>query len=204
MLQFTRPLKQAWTSTLHLPKSSFPVRLSVADLPAHLRSCTDDLYGWQRRHRPAMDTFTLHDGPPYANGSVHIGHALNKILKDVICRFQLGQGKRIDYVPGWDCHGLPIEIKAIQQHLETEENDSSNSNGPLLIRQAARSLATRTVTEQKETFQQWSVMADWGSAWTTMDADFELKQLGVFRDMVRQGELRTQPLNKHDLTSKQA
>lgn len=185
----TRILYQTWTSTLRLPKSTFPPRASGADLSAYLCRCTDDLYAWQRQHRPAQETFLLHDGPPYANGEVHIGHALNKILKDIICRFQLGQGKRIHYVPGWDCHGLPIELKAIQQWQAREEIQDLHARDidQTTVRQAAKRLATRTMEEQRQSFKQWAVMAAWGQSWTTMDRSFQLKQLGIFRDMVEKG-----------------
>ena len=76
----------------------------------------DELYSWQRNHLQHEDEFILHDGPPYANGKPHMGHALNKILKDIILRHKLLTGKQVHYIPGWDCHGLPIELKA----LETE------------------------------------------------------------------------------------
>lgn len=185
----TRLLYQTWTSSLRLPRSTFPPRVSSADLPIYLRRCTDDLYAWQRQHRPAENTFILHDGPPYANGSVHIGHALNKIIKDMICRFQLSQGKRIHYKPGWDCHGLPIELRAVQQWSGGEGRQSVHASDvePITVRQVARELATRAVNEQRTSFKQWGVMADWDRAWTTMDKGFELKQLEVFRNMVEKG-----------------
>ncbi|KAI9832621.1 MAG: isoleucine-tRNA ligase [Phylliscum demangeonii] len=142
-----------------------------------------------QQHRPASKSFVLHDGPPYANGSVHIGHALNKILKDVICRVQLGQGKRVHYVPGWDCHGLPIELKALQQGAAGSGawNEPGGAPDAVSIRRAARQLADQAVEEQMQSFRQWGVMADWEAAWKTMDQSFVLKQLAVFREMVRKG-----------------
>lgn len=124
----------------------------------------------------------LHDGPPYANGSLHIGHAMNKVLKDIICRFQITQGKRVHYVPGWDCHGLPIEVKALQA-LQKHHDDM----GPVAVRQAARDLAERTVQEQKKGFRNWAIMGDWDHAYKTMDKDFEMRQLGIFKEMVDRG-----------------
>ncbi|KAI9785562.1 MAG: isoleucine-tRNA ligase [Peltula sp. TS41687] len=185
----TRLLYQTWTSTLRLPKSTFPPRVSGADLSVYLRRCSDDLYAWQRQHRPAKETFILHDGPPYANGSVHIGHALNKILKDIICRVQLGQGKRIHYVPGWDCHGLPIELKALQSYQGDAEGKTPHARDvePVMLRQAAKELATRAVNEQRQSFKEWGVAADWDHAWTTMDTGYQLRQLETFRDMVERG-----------------
>lgn len=178
-------LPRSWSSTLKLPKSSFPPRVSTADQAKYLRRCTDDLYAWQRQERPADQAFVLHDGPPYANGDLHIGHALNKILKDIVCRVQLGNGKRVHYMPGWDCHGLPIELKALQG--QDASKAINGSLGAAMIRKAARGLAERTVGEQMKGFRSYAVMADWDNHWKTMDKDFEKRQLGVFREMVEKG-----------------
>ncbi|KAJ6084624.1 hypothetical protein N7486_011424 [Penicillium sp. IBT 16267x] len=180
-----RSIPKSWTSTLKLPKSAFPPRVSPADQKKYLKRCTDELYAWQRQERPANQSFVLHDGPPYANGELHIGHALNKILKDIICRFQLGQGKRVRYVPGWDCHGLPIELKALQGLREMGVADKSVSAA--VIRKAARQLARQTVKDQMKGFRGFGVMADWDNHWKTLDKSFEMRQLGIFREMVDRG-----------------
>lgn len=181
-------LRASWSSTLQLPKSLFPARAVLADRPKYLKQCTDDLYAWQR-NAPGCPlgpkgTFTLHDGPPYANGSLHIGHALNKILKDIICRFQVSQGKRVEYIPGWDCHGLPIELKALQKQKEQGQLSEDREYEAPAIRKLARQLAADTVEEQKKGFREWGIMADWENAWKTMDQKFELGQLKVFKMMV--------------------
>lgn len=200
-----------WSQTLHLPKSTFPARPSAAEILKYRSACSDELYAWQKRNRPEKtedgqdNTFVLHDGPPYANGAVHVGHALNKILKDIIVRSNLGRGRHVEYRPGWDCHGLPIELKALQAHRETSVNQAKNSLtdspakeaasaaesglGPLGIRKAAQELARKTVEEQKNAFRSWGVMGDWDASYKTMDPDFELRQLAVFRDMVAKGEV---------------
>ncbi|KAL1630721.1 isoleucine-tRNA ligase [Diplodia seriata] len=173
---------KSWSGTLKLPKSAFPPRPSNS--PDLLRQCTDDLYAWQQSaDRPTTADFVFHDGPPYANGSLHIGHALNKVLKDLICRFHVAQGKRVHYVPGWDCHGLPIELKALQA-LGNPDRDQLS---PVEVRQAARRLAERTVEEQKEGFKKWAIMADWDRAYKTMEKGFEMRQLRIFREMVEKG-----------------
>ena len=181
-------LARSWSSTLKLPRSTFPARVSAADQAKYLRRCTDELYAWQRRARSADDTFILHDGPPYANGELHVGHALNKILKDIINRTQLARGRRIHYVPGWDCHGLPIELKALQA-WNGQRDGVAETKTPTAaeIRKAARELAEKTVHEQMEGFKSWGVMADWEGHWKTMDKGFEMKQLSVFREMVDRG-----------------
>lgn len=220
MLKATRILRYAsatnsnvWSQTLSLPKTTFPARPLTADLLKYRSQCSDELYARQKEARPAEDesgrnnTFVLHDGPPYANGAVHVGHALNKILKDLIIRTNLSRGKRVEYRPGWDCHGLPIELKALQSHVEAGKEDargkrdtatevtaaSSKSRpglGPLEIRQIARQLATRTIEDQKSNFRAWGVMGDWDNAYTTMQKDFEIRQLNVFKEMVAKGKVR--------------
>lgn len=215
MLRHTRVLRAAaaatanpWSRTLQLPKSSFPARPSTAELLKYRTRCADELYAWQKENRPAKtedgkdNTFVLHDGPPYANGSVHVGHALNKILKDVVVRSNLARGKRVEYRPGWDCHGLPIELKALQAHRGDQTGSLKDSHakeaagaaatsaeglGPLAIRKAAKELASRTIEDQKSAFRSWGVMGEWDDPYKTMDPAFEVRQLGVFRDMVEKG-----------------
>ena len=144
----------------------------------------------------------LHDGPPYANGELHIGHAVNKVLKDIVCRFQVSQGRRVHYVPGWDCHGLPIEMKALHQdHKKTFKKIKKNYKAAddlsylqpdvalSSIREAARELATTTMDSQRDKFRSWAVMADWKNAYTTMDKVYELGQLRVFKRLVEKGEV---------------
>lgn len=176
--------RPSWKRTLHLPKSAFPPRPKVSDRPTYIKRCTDDLYKWQKDRHPSP-TYTLHDGPPYANGDLHIGHALNKILKDITCRVNLRQG-RVDWVPGWDCHGLPIELKALREQ-EKKHGNLIKKTDPVSIRNAARRLAAKTVETQKKAFREWAIMADWDNAWTTMDKGFEIDQLHVFKEMVKKG-----------------
>lgn len=190
----TQVLRASWSTTLCLPRSAFPPRAVLADRPEYLRRCTDVLYthSLQRaqsalKERVELPTFTLHDGPPYANGSLHIGHALNKILKDITCRFQVTLNKHVIYVPGWDCHGLPIELKALQKHKELGVIGGTEKLNTVGVRKVARELAAKTVEEQKDGFRGWGIMADWKNAWTTMDKGFELGQLEVFKQMVTEG-----------------
>ncbi|KAK7999862.1 hypothetical protein PG990_012462 [Apiospora arundinis] len=173
-------MSKKWTATLRLPKSTFPARPLPQLKEQYVKRSADDYYEWQKSNRPSDDQFILHDGPPYANGNLHVGHALNKILKDMILRVQIQQGRQVDYVPGWDCHGLPIELKVIEksdgQHLSAIET-----------RKIARNLATNTVIKQMKSFRSYGVMGDWDRRWTTMDAAYEIRQLRLFQKMVKKG-----------------
>ncbi|KAK4637218.1 Isoleucine--tRNA ligase [Fulvia fulva] len=208
--------KDNWSDTLSLPKSKFPPRPSAEQIESARQRCADDLYAWQRANRPRTivrerdgtseeidNEFVLHDGPPYANGAVHVGHALNKVLKDLMLRTELGRGKRVQYRPGWDCHGLPIELKALQQPKSPGKGAKAMKDSPgqeakaaaaassqmtaTDIRAAARKLAGETIEVQKKSFREWGVMGEWDAPYKTMDKDFEMRQLGVFNEMVRKG-----------------
>jgi len=195
-----------WGKTLNLPRSSFPARPSAAQLETYRAKCADDLYQWQleSRNDGSDDKFVLHDGPPYANGAVHAGHALNKILKDIIVRSKLGSGKGVNYRPGWDCHGLPIELKALQAQKEKSKESgeiAAPSMSPLKIRRKASQLAGRTIEEQKKEFRSWGVMGEWDNPYKTMDRDFEIRQLGVFREMVKKGKTEPRERSTADSSS---
>ncbi|PYH91238.1 isoleucyl-tRNA synthetase [Aspergillus ellipticus CBS 707.79] len=185
MSELPRTLARSWSSTLKLPSTKFPPRTAPADQAKYLKRCTDDLYAWQKRERVTDRPLVLHDGPPYANGDLHAGHALNKVLKDIICRVQLGLGRAVRYVPGWDCHGLPIELKALE--VEKKVRPGAGAISPALIRKAARELAEQAVKDQMAGFRSFAVMADWDNHWKTLDKAFEKRQLGVFREMVEKG-----------------
>lgn len=129
------------------------------------------------------EIFVLHDGPPYANGALHMGHALGKILKDTINRYQLLKGRKVRYVPGWDCHGLPIELKVIQ-NLKPEERQNLT---PLELRKKAAEFALKTVEEQKLCFRRMGVWAEWDKPYLTLQPEYEAAQIGVFGQMVLKG-----------------
>ncbi|KAK6072239.1 isoleucyl-trna synthetase [Seiridium cupressi] len=175
-------MSKSWTATLRLPKSTFPPRPAAQLRDQYIKRSADDFYEWQKTNRPAHDTFILHDGPPYANGNLHVGHALNKVLKDMILRVKVQQGRRVDYVPGWDCHGLPIELKALGK-----SEDGGKNLTPIEIRKSARNLASNTVLKQMKSFRSYGVMGDWDRRWTTMDAAYEMRQLRLFQKMVKKG-----------------
>jgi isoleucyl-tRNA synthetase len=129
------------------------------------------------------EIFVLHDGPPYANGTLHMGHALNKTLKDIINRYQLLKGRKVRYVPGWDCHGLPIELKVIQDMKPEERKNLS----PLELRHKAAEFAKKTVEEQKLGFKRMGVWAEWDKPYLTLQPEYEAAQIGVFGQMVLKG-----------------
>jgi isoleucyl-tRNA synthetase len=129
------------------------------------------------------ELFILHDGPPYANGDLHMGHALNKILKDIINKFQLLQGRKVRYVPGWDCHGLPIELKVLQKLSAEQRADLT----PIKLRWKARDFALKTVDQQRRGFQRFGVWGEWGNPYLTLQPEYEAAQIEVFGQMVLKG-----------------
>ncbi|KAH0834854.1 isoleucyl-tRNA synthetase [Lanmaoa asiatica] len=174
---------KAFSKTLLLPKTHFPLWVDPARSEELFRRKTcDDLYQWQAQNAKGP-WFVMHDGPPYANGHLHIGHALNKILKDIINRFHVSIGDRVHYFPGWDCHGLPIENKAL---LDLREDPHSLPAS--VIRGAARRTAEREMKIQREEFEKFGIMADWSKeSFVTeyfLDHQYEMRQLRIFQQMV--------------------
>ncbi|XP_020503673.2 isoleucine--tRNA ligase, mitochondrial isoform X2 [Labrus bergylta] len=173
-----------YRDTVLLPRCDFPMKLTgqkLLDREVQIqKECGfADLYSWQRE-RKAKKEFCLHDGPPYANGDPHVGHALNKILKDIRNRFEILRGRQVHYIPGWDCHGLPIELKALGEL-------GTSSLGPLQIRHKARAFAEGAIARQKAAFQRWGVVADWDQCYYTFDGVYEAAQLKVFQEMHSKG-----------------
>uniref|UniRef100_A0A4W5R3S2 isoleucine--tRNA ligase n=1 Tax=Hucho hucho TaxID=62062 RepID=A0A4W5R3S2_9TELE len=167
-----------------LPRTEFPMKLTgqkLIDREVQIQQECGfaELYSWQRE-RKAKKEYCLHDGPPYANGDPHVGHFLNKILKDIQNRFEMLRGKQVHYVPGWDCHGLPIELKALGEL-------GTSGLSPLQIRQKAREFAEGAIARQRAAFQRWGVMADWDKCYYTFDGTYEAAQLKVFQDMHSKG-----------------
>ncbi|KAG0283633.1 hypothetical protein BGZ96_011972 [Linnemannia gamsii] len=174
---------QKYAPTLLLPKTYFPLRANAAVREHQFRQrCTTDLYAWQRENNGG-ELFVLHDGPPYANGHLHLGHALNKLIKDFVNRHKVMQGFKVDYRPGWDCHGLPIELKAL---AELKVTDRSNLS-PTQVRAVAQATAQSAVDSQRQEFSSYAVMGDWANGYKTMDKDFETRQLRVFYEMMNKG-----------------
>ncbi|HEX4894094.1 MAG TPA: class I tRNA ligase family protein, partial [Hyphomicrobiaceae bacterium] len=161
-----------WGQTLFLPKTEFPMRAGLPQMEPKLleRWKRIDLYSKLRAQAKGRPRFTLHDGPPYANGNIHIGHALNKILKDLVTRSQQMLGFDSNYVPGWDCHGLPIEWK-IEEEYMAKGKAKPNLKDPAAMkafRAECRAFAEHWMKVQSEEFQRLGVEGDWKNPYTTM------------------------------------
>lgn len=172
--------------TVLLPQTSFPMKLlgrqqPDTELEIQQKCGFSELYSWQRE-RKVKTEFCLHDGPPYANGDPHVGHALNKILKDIANRYHMMRGSKIHFVPGWDCHGLPIEIKVLSELGGKAQNLSA-----VEIREKARSFAKAAIEKQRLAFIRWGIMADWNNCYYTFDGSYEAKQLRIFYQMYDKG-----------------
>ena len=164
-----------YKDTVFLPRTDFPMRGSLPiKEPQILQNWQDiDIYKKLRNAREGEPTFVLHDGPPYANGQLHIGHALNKILKDVINRSQSMLGKNANYVPGWDCHGLPIEWKIEEQYRKKGKDKDVIPVAE--FRQECRDFAAHWLDVQSNEFQRLGVLGDWNDPYTTMAYSAEAK-----------------------------
>jgi isoleucyl-tRNA synthetase len=174
----------SFKETLNLPQTAFPMEAKLtANEPARLKRWQEmGLYEKILAARASGPKWILHDGPPFANGDIHIGHVINKTLKDVILRFRTMQGKLTPYVPGWDCHGLPIEHK-IQQDLGPKLREMST----LEVRQKCFEYADKYVKVQSEQFQRLGILGEWGNPYLTMSRDYEAHTLEVFAQFVEKG-----------------
>jgi len=163
-----------YSETLFLPKTDFPMRAGLPQREPEIlaRWSRIDLYGRLRAAAKGRPRFILHDGPPYANGNIHIGHALNKILKDVVTRSQQMLGFDANYVPGWDCHGLPIEWKIEEENYRARgkpKPDLGNDAAVVEFRKECRAFAQHWIDVQREEFVRLGVVGDWAHPYTTMD-----------------------------------
>ena len=174
----------AMKDTLNLPKTAFPMKANLpANEPARLQAWKDaDLYGQIRAARAGAPKYILHDGPPYANGAIHLGHALNKCIKDFVVKSKTMAGFDAPYVPGWDCHGLPIEIKVDEQLGRKKlEMDA------LTVRQQCRDYASKYVDLQRSQFVRMGVLGRWDNPYLTMSFDYEARILETFYAFFEQG-----------------
>ena len=163
-----------YSETLFLPQTEFPMRAGLPQREPQILARWEkgDLYKQLRAAAKGREKFILHDGPPYANGNIHIGHALNKILKDVVTRSQQMLGFDSNYVPGWDCHGLPIEWKIEEENYRSKNKTKPNLSDPaamVAFRQECRAYAEHWLNVQREEFKRLGVEGDWAHPYTTMD-----------------------------------
>jgi isoleucyl-tRNA synthetase len=168
-----------YKKTLNLPRTDFPMRGNLPKRePEAVRRWHDErLYERMLERRADAETFVLHDGPPYANGNIHIGHTLNKVLKDVIVKFRSMAGWRAPYVPGWDCHGLPIELQ-VERTLGRKHSVAKTE-----FRRLCREYAERFVGIQREEFRRLGILGDWDRPYLTMAPSYEaaeIRALGRF------------------------
>ncbi|MBD2561825.1 MULTISPECIES: isoleucine--tRNA ligase [Nostoc] len=174
----------SYKDTVNLPKTNFDMRANAIKREPEIQKFWEEnkIYDRLSKNNPG-ELFILHDGPPYANGSLHIGHALNKILKDIINRYQLLKGRKVRYVPGWDCHGLPIELKVLQNMKSAERQNLT----PLQLRQKAKEFGLATVDDQRQNFKRYGIWGDWDNPYLTLKPAYEAAQIGVFGQMFLKG-----------------
>ncbi len=172
-----------YKQTLNLPRTDFPMKAELtAREPERLKKWAG-LYEKIQVRRAGAEKYVLHDGPPFANGDVHIGTALNKILKDIIVKYKTLRGFSAPYVPGWDCHGLPIEFKVSQEMRKEAAGDTANFD-PVVIRKACDAYARKFIDIQRAQFKRLGVLGDWENPYLTLNKEYEADELRLFADIV--------------------
>ncbi|HHB91833.1 MAG TPA: isoleucine--tRNA ligase [Thioploca sp.] len=173
-----------YKDTLNLPKTNFPMRGNLAKREPEFLKTWETIYQQLREQRKEAKKFILHDGPPYANGNIHIGHAVNKILKDIIIKAKTLDGFDAPYVPGWDCHGLPIELEVEKKLGKAGHNTSE-------FRQACRNYASQQVDKQREDFKRLGVIADWDNPYLTMNYQTEADIIRSLGQIIQTGHVHS-------------
>ena len=178
-----------YKSTVFLPATDFPMKAGLAAKEPEIAAQWEamDLYGRLRAQRAGRERFILHDGPPYANGDIHMGHAMNKVLKDIIVRSQSLLGKDAPYVPGWDCHGLPIEWKIEEDYRKKKLNKDEVPAQE--FRAQCRAYADKWVGVQRDQFKRLGIMGDWEDPYLTMKFDAEATIVGELLKFAESGQL---------------
>ena len=173
-------MSKDYNETLNLPKTDFSMRANLPNNEPDLLSYWDSINLYGILSNKSGEKFELHDGPPFANGKIHIGHCLTKILKDIILKFNSVQGRSIAYTPGWDCHGLPIEHQ-VSKKIKTKDITK------LEIRNLCEDFAMNFVNSQRDEFKRLGVISDWDNPYLTMSPVFESNQIRVFSEMYFKG-----------------
>ncbi len=187
------PIEKSYKNTLNLPQTSFPMKANLVQREPEIlnRWETEGIYKKVREKSEGKPNYTLHDGPPYANGRIHIGHALNKVLKDLIVKFQTMRGYDAFYVPGWDCHGLPIEHACLKEMGKRKEDVDR-----VAFRKQARQYAERFVGIQREEFKRLGIFAEWEKPYLTMNYEYQTAIAESFLKLYSEGyiEQRLKPV----------
>jgi len=175
-----------YKQTINLPQTDFPMKADLARRELEILQQWDerDIYGKLREHAKGRPTFILPDGPPYANGAIHLGHSINKVLKDIVIKSRTLDGFDAPYIPGWDCHGLPIE-----HQIEKTRGKEVKSLDPRAFRQACREYAQEQVNVQRTDFIRLGVMGDWQNPYMTMLPQYEAEQIRAFAQIWRNGHV---------------
>ncbi len=175
-----------YKNTLNLPKTAFPMKANLAQREPQRLKCwqENDLYAQVRQACKGRPRYVLHDGPPYANGEIHIGHAVNKILKDIIVKSKTLSGFDADYVPGWDCHGLPIELM-----VEKKIGKAGHKVDAKTFRHACRDYAAKQIDKQRQDFIRLGVVGDWQNPYRTMDYKFEANIVRSLGKIIKAGHV---------------
>ncbi|HJW68984.1 MAG TPA: class I tRNA ligase family protein, partial [Candidatus Binatia bacterium] len=171
-----------YKSTLNLPRTEFPMRANLPQRePAMLRRWGElNLYFTMLARNAGRPRFVLHDGPPYANGNIHLGHTLNKVLKDIIVKARSMDGWLAPYVPGWDCHGLPIELQVEKQLGRAKKESMPKAE----VRARCRAYAARFVEIQRAEFERLGILGDWEHPYLTMDFDYEAREIRILGECI--------------------
>ncbi len=175
-----------YKKTINLPHTDFPMKADLArrELKQLEDWAAQDIYASIRAAAKGRPPFVLHDGPPYANGAMHLGHALNKVLKDIVVKSRLFAGYDAPYVPGWDCHGLPIEIA-----VEKKFGKPGQKLDARAFRAACRAFATEQIELQRAGFKRLGVFGDWEHPYLTMDPRYEAQQIRALGKLINNGHL---------------
>ncbi len=183
--------KNPYQDTLNLPQTDFSIRANAKEKEPELvkRWQDEDLHNKTMSHNEGNQRFVLHDGPPYTNGPIHLGHAFNKTLKDIITKSKRMMGNHVPLTPGWDCHGLPIELK-VTTELGIEKDDAKKQNiDPLQFKRACRDYSNKWIHEQREQFKDLGLLADWHNPYLTMNPTYEASIIDAFATFVEKGHI---------------
>ena len=173
-----------YKDTLNLPRTNFPMKASLQQKEPLIQKSweKENLFGKIREKSRNREKFLFHDGPPYANGPIHLGHLLNKVLKDLVVRSKILEGFNVDFVPGWDCHGLPIEHKVLK-----ELGEDATAMPALSIRRSCGKYAAKYVKMQSKQMIRLGTLADYKNPYLTMTPDYEAGVLEAFSKLLEKG-----------------